>query len=615
MPSRRRFLAAATFGLAALPAFPAAQAAAPSGATAHPAAPRPRAVPAAPAADGDGAGRGGRRPNIVLVLADDLGYGQLGAYGQRLIRTPVLDELAAGGLRFTQAYSAGPVCAPSRASLLTGLHSGHARVRRNGDPRGVALGDDDTTFAEVLRARGYRTGLFGKWGFGPQRADQPSHPNWRGFEEFFGYITHRHAHEYFPEYLWHNGERVPLPENAGGRKGTYAVDLIEEHATAFVDAHADEPFLLLLTPNVPHAPSDIPAYDDYADRPWPEADRKHAAQVTRLDTLVGSVIAALRRHGVEQDTLLLVSSDNGPHEEGGVDPDLFDAAGPFKGYKRNLYEGGVRVPLIASWPGTLRPAVTDRVTPLTDVLPTVAELADAPAPRDIDGLSVAPLLARRPRPAPAHGHLYWQRLDGHRTSRADAADRGRLGRLAEAVRRDDWKAVRFAPATDRSAPDEQWEFELYDLAADPGETTDVHAEHPGVVAGLTALLRESWVETYRREGFGVRVAAPEPARPGEPVAVTATFTNASAHAWDGPRLGLTAPAGWRIRRTTPAGRGRLAPGESYETRWEVTPPPDAGDAPAVLVARATARHHGGPLRFDARTPVAPPAPATAAEAA
>ncbi|MGP4110392.1 sulfatase-like hydrolase/transferase [Streptomyces sp. 4N509B] len=607
MASRRHFLAAATFGLAALPALPAQSVAgtslAPHPTAAYPAASRPSVVPATAGPD---AAAGGRLPNIVLVLADDLGYGQLGSYGQQLIHTPTLDRLAAEGLRFTQAYSAGPVCAPSRASLLTGLHSGHARVRQNGDPRGVALGDDETTFAEVLRARGYRTACFGKWGFGPQRADQPSHPNWRGFEEFFGYVTHRHAHEYFPAYLWHNGERVALPENADGRKGTYAVDLIEERATAFIAEHADEPFLLLVTPNVPHAPSDIPETGEYADRPWSEANRKHAAQVTRLDTLVGSLVDALGRHGVEQDTLLLVSSDNGPHEEGGVDPDLFEAGGPFRGYKRNLYEGGVRVPLIAWWPGTVRPAVTDRVTPLVDVLPTVAELAGAPAPRDIDGLSAAALLSPRPGAAPEHGHLYWQRLDGHTTSRANAVDQGRLGRLAEAVRREDWKAVRFAPARDRSAPDESWEFELYDLATDPGETTDVHAEHPEVVAELTALLRASWVETHEREGFGVRVAAPDLARPGEPFTVTATFTNASARTWAEPRLGLTAPEGWRVRLAGPDRRRRLAPGAALVTRWQVTPPADAAEATttAVLRARGSARHQGGLVRYEARAALA-----------
>ncbi|MEU9361046.1 sulfatase-like hydrolase/transferase [Streptomyces sp. NPDC048301] len=224
MPTRRRFIAAAA-GLAAAPALTTRPAVA--GGT-------PESRPGRPQDD---------RPNIVVVLADDLGFGHLGSYGQRLIRTPTLDELASQGTRFTQAYAAAAVCAPSRASLLTGLHSGHAAVRQNpfGGPQG-SLGDDDTTFAEVLRARGYRTACIGKWGFGPDEAGQPSHPNWRGFEE---------SHQYHPEYLWHNGEKVELPENADGRKGTYAIDLIQSRANDFVTENASEPFLLYLTPNVP----------------------------------------------------------------------------------------------------------------------------------------------------------------------------------------------------------------------------------------------------------------------------------------------------------------------------------------------------------------------------
>ncbi|MEV6313089.1 sulfatase-like hydrolase/transferase [Streptomyces sp. NPDC051840] len=595
MPTRRRFIAAAA-GLAAAPALTARPAVA--GGT-------PQSRPGRPLDD---------RPNIVVVLADDLGFGHLGSYGQRLIRTPTLDELAAQGTRFTQAYAAAAVCAPSRASLLTGLHSGHAAVRQNpfGGPQG-SLGDDDTTFAEVLRARGYRTACIGKWGFGPDEAGQPSHPNWRGFEEFFGYIGHGHAHQYYPEYLWHNGEKVELPENVDGRKGTYAIDLIQSRANDFVTENAAEPFLLYLTPNVPHAPSDIPEAEEYADRPWPEADRKHAAQVTRLDTLVGSVVDTLRRHGIEERTLVLVTSDNGPHEEGKVDPDLFDANGPLKGYKRNLYEGGVRVPLIAWRPGTVGRAVTDRPTPLIDVLPTLAELAGAPAPRDIDGLSAAALLSRRPGTAPSHEHLYWYRNDPGSTARAKAVDRGRINRLAEAVRRDDWKAVRFAPARDRTAPDESWDLELYDLATDPGETTDLAAERPALVAELTELLRSSWSARYEREGFGVRLQAPPSAAPGEPLTVTATFTNASRRTWTDPGLALSAPRGWRIKPVPGRRRRSLAPGDALESRWEVTPPPGSTDVitPGLLHVRASARVRGVPVRYESRRTVTPPAPGAA----
>ncbi|MGP3970484.1 arylsulfatase [Streptomyces sp. 6N223] len=437
-------------------------------------------------------------PNVVLIAADDLGYGELGAYGQRLIRTPRLDELAAEGMRFTQAYSAAAVCAPSRGSLLTGLHTGHAAVRSN--PTAglqLPLGDADPTFPEMLRERGYRTACVGKWGFGPEEPYQPSHPNVRGFDEFFGYISHGHAHAYFPDYLWHNATRLRLPE------GGYAIDLIEQRALAFIRDAAEQgpgrrPFLLYLSPNVPHAPSVIPGADPAARayagrRAWKPADRGHAAQVTRLDRLVGAVVDELRRLRVARDTLVLFTSDNGPHEEGGTDPDFFDANGPLRGYKRNLYEGGIRVPLIAWRPGTIAPgAVAHRVTPLIDVMPTLAELAGAEAPGGLDGLSAAPLLAGGV--AADHDHLYWYRAGKAWTPRARAAERGRGDRLAEALRRGRWKAVRFAPGRERSAPDEAWDLELYDLATDPGETTDLAAARPDVAAELTALMRASWSE-------------------------------------------------------------------------------------------------------------------------
>ncbi|MGP3970483.1 arylsulfatase [Streptomyces sp. 6N223] len=484
MPTRRQFLAAsaastAIVGLDALPATPA--------------------TPATAARVHRVGGRPGHAPNVVLIAADDLGYGELGAYGQRLIRTPRLDQLAAEGLRFTQAYSAAAVCAPSRCSLLTGLHAGHAAVRENpfGGPQS-ALGDADTTFAEVLRERGYRTGIIGKWGFGPDEPDQPSHPNARGFDEFFGYIGHRHAHDYFPDYLWHNATRLPLPE------GGYAIDLFERRALAFLRERARgaraRPFLLYLSPNAPHAPSRIPGTDPATlaytgRRAWNPADRGHAAQVTRLDRLVGAVVDELRRLGLARETLVLVTSDNGPHEEGGTNPDLFDANGPLRGYKRNLYEGGIRVPLIAWRPGAIAPGtVSDRVTPLTDVMPTLAALAGASAPGPLDGVSAAPLLAGEgDGAADEHDdHLYWYRNDPGRTPRANAEEGGRIDRLAEALRLGDWKAIRYAPGRDRSARDELWDFELYDLAADPGETTNLATARPDLVTELTALLRASW---------------------------------------------------------------------------------------------------------------------------
>ncbi|MFF0217791.1 sulfatase-like hydrolase/transferase [Streptomyces vinaceus] len=593
MPTRRHFIAgsAATLGLAALPAAPEAL--------------------AAPVADpGAAASAGTATPNLVVILADDLGHGDLGAYGQKLITTPRIDRLAAEGLRFTDAYSTAAVCAPSRCSLLTGLHTGHSAVRANPDGVPGALKAGDTTFAEVLRARGYRTAVIGKWGFGPEEGDQPSHPNSRGFEEFYGYIDHGHAHEYYPQYLWHNGAKEAIAANAGGAKGAYAPQLIEQRALDFIDDHAAEPFLLFLTPTVPHAPSDIPDVGAYASRTWSQQNKGHAAQITHFDSLVGKVTDRLRALGIAENTVVLVTSDNGPHEEGGVNPDLFDANGPLRGYKRNLYEGGIRVPLIAWSPGRIGAGTTSRPTSLTDVLPTLAELAGAPAPADVDGLSAAPLLAGSPNAA-RHDHFYWYRDERGVTSRANAEDGGRATWLAEALRKDDWKAVRFAPVRDHALPDAQWQVELYDLASDPGERRDVAAANPSVVTGLVALMRSSWVDTYVRRPFGVRAQIQGPAVPGQPFTVAATLANGSAKAWTGALLALRAPAGWQVQAATATGAAQLAPGAALTTSWRVTPP--AAAAPGTqwpLTVEGTAQSPTGPLRFSVpeRVSTVPAAP-------
>ncbi|MFD5340659.1 sulfatase-like hydrolase/transferase [Streptomyces hawaiiensis] len=571
MPSRRQFLSgsAAALALATLPGAPTAAAATTTA---------------------------GRAPNIVLVLADDLGWSELGSYGQKLIDTPRLDELAAQGLRFTRAYAPAAVCAPSRCSLLTGLHTGHATVRQNpfSGPQGSLL-EGDTTFAEVLRSRGYRTACIGKWGFGPDLADQPSHPNARGFEEFYGYINHGHAHEYYPTYLWHNGQKVDIPENANGAMGTYAPDLMEQRALDFIDVHSTEPFLLFLTPTLPHAPSDIPHADQYAGESWSSADKKHAAQVTRLDTMVGRVVDRLKALGIAQDTLVLIASDNGPHEEGGVNPNTFDANGPLRGIKRNLYEGGVRVPLIAWQPGKVRVGSTDRPTPLTDLLPTFAQLAGAPAPSDIDGISVVSLLSSTS--SQWHNHLYWMRNDPYSSTLSGQADSGRWNRVAEAVRKGPLKAVRFAPARDRTAPDSQWHFELYDLATDPGEATNIAASRPTDVAAMTALMRSSWVDKYIRKAFGLNLKGPGLAIPGKTFTVSATVGNASTSTWTNPLVTLTAPTGWQVRATTPTTQPQIAAGGSSVVTWEVTPPSAAAPAPVTLRAEATATYNGNPVKF------------------
>ncbi|MDT9700487.1 sulfatase-like hydrolase/transferase [Streptomyces sp. P17] len=587
MPSRRRFLTAA----AAVPVAATAVTACEEGDKARPA-PDGKHASAVPAGQS-----GSGRLNFVVILADDLGYGELGSYGQKLIRTPRLDALAAEGLRFTDAYATAPVCAPSRCSVLTGLHAGHATVRENpwGPGGQGALTDRDFTFAEALRSLGYRTGVFGKWGFGPEQPDQPSHPNSRGFEEFYGYIDHRHAHDYFPEYLWHNGTRQEIPANRGDAREIYAPDLLKERALAFLDAHRAEPFLLYLTPTLPHAPSQTPDDGEYGDRPWPGPDRRHAAQITTFDSLVGDVVDRLTRLGVAGRTLVLITSDNGPHEEGGTNPDLFDANGPLRGYKRNLYEGGIRVPLIAWSPRHIPAGTTDRPTPLTDLLPTLADLAGAPAPTDVDGLSLAPLLRGSDDPA-RHNSLYFYRNHSGVTPRSDAVDRGRGRRLAEALRRGDLKAVRFAPGQDRGAPDEEWDVELYDLSRDPGEENDLASARPAQADALVRLMRDSWSPAHPREPFGLTL---EVTGQGPEFTLTATLANGSARPWTTPRLTLRAPGGWDIQALDPLTAPVLRAGDELTVRWRITPAQVTSDT--TLACRATARHAGEEVTYLART--------------
>ncbi|MFF4895117.1 sulfatase-like hydrolase/transferase [Streptomyces sp. NPDC001068] len=581
MPSRRRFLTGAAAAPVALTSVTACE----DGDAAQPAARGRHTVSPAAAAP---AGRtASNRLNFVVILADDLGYGEVGVYGQRLMHTPRLDALAAEGLRFTQAYAAAPVCAPSRCSMFTGLHSGHATVRNNpwGPGGQGALTDQDFTFAEALRALGYRTGLIGKWGFGPNAPGQPSHPNSRGFEEFHGYLTHHHAHDYFPAYLWHNGTREEIPDNQGGAQRVYAPDLLSEHALQFVRTHRDEPFLLCLTPTVPHAPSKDPHPGEYADRPWTGPNKRHAAQVTTFDTQVGDVVDELTALGLADRTVVLVTSDNGPHEEAGTDPDLFDGNGPLRGYKRNLYEGGIRVPLIAWSPRHVRSGTTDRPTPLTDLLPTLADLAGAPAPTDVDGLSVAPLLRGSAHPA-RHDSLYFYRNHAGVTARQDAVDHGRGDRLAEALRRGDLKAVRFAPGRSLRAPDDQWDVELYDLARDPGEEHDLAAARPAQADALVRLMRASWAPVYPRRPFGVTL---EVGGGEAEFDVTATLANGSARPWHAARLTLDVPSGWPVHAQGPAGTDRLDPGERLTAHWRVGRP--RVSTATTLTCRGTA-HHG-----------------------
>ncbi|HEX30232.1 TPA: N-acetylgalactosamine-6-sulfatase, partial [Candidatus Poribacteria bacterium] len=292
---------------------------------------------------------GDRKPNIIFILADDLGYGDLGCYGQRLIETPNIDALAAEGIRFTQCYAGSTVCAPSRCALMTGFHTGHARVRGN---KLIPLRPRDVTVAEILKGAGYTTAIIGKWGLG--EPGTTGVPNLKGFDEWFGYLNQRRAHNYYPEYLWRNTEKYWIKGNMNGKKGVYSHDLFTEEALKFIRRNRGNPFFLYLAYTIPHANNElgrktgngmeVPSDEPYSDRSWPQVEKNFAAMVTRMDRDVGRIVSLLKELGIDGETVIFFSSDNGPHREGGHDPKFFKSSGPLRGIKRDLYEGGIRVP-------------------------------------------------------------------------------------------------------------------------------------------------------------------------------------------------------------------------------------------------------------------------------
>jgi len=415
-----------------------------------------------------------QRPNIVFILADDLGIGDLGCYGQKQIATPNIDKLAAQGTRFTQAYSGATVCAPSRCSLMTGKHQGHATVRGNRSPE-IAIQPDEVTIAEVCKMAGYTTGMFGKWGIGGPAT--LGRPNAQGFDEWFGYPSQVHAHLFYPEHLWHNETEVFLRKNFNGAKGEYAPDTILAKGLEFIDRNRAHSFFLYLPFTVPHTNNElgsqkgdgmeVPDYGSYKDKQWANPEKGFAAMVERLDVAVGSVMAKLAEHNLDRNTLVIFTSDNGSHQEGGHKVDFFDSNGPYKGWKRDLYEGGIHVPMLARWPGHVPEGkVSDQIWAFWDVLPTVAELVGVPAPKGIDGISMANALLGKPQQN--HEYLYWE-----------FHERG----FDQAVRMDRWKGVK------RSA--NQGRVELYDMPADIGETKDVAAAHPDIAKRMEQIMQEA----------------------------------------------------------------------------------------------------------------------------
>jgi arylsulfatase A-like enzyme len=427
------------------------------------------------------------RPNLVLIVTDDLGYGDLGCYGQEQLATPNIDRLAAEGRRYTQFYAGSTVCAPSRCVLMTGLHTGHALIRGNGKQD---LRPEDETLAEVLHAAGYRTGCFGKWGIGHEGTD--GMPTRQGFDRFFGYLDQSHAHNYYPSFLIDGERRVALDnvvpnegeygQGVASEKRQYSHDLIMDRALSFLDEESDAPFFLYLPWTLPHANNqagkagmEVPELGSFAERDWPAPEQGFAAMLALIDRDVGRVLAKLEATGQASDTLVLFTSDNGPHNEGGHDAEFFESRGPLRGTKRSLTEGGIRVPLIARWPGQVAAgSVSAHIGAFQDFLPTFAELARAAdhLPARHDGLSFAPdLLARGEQRS--HEYLYWAFYEGG---------------CAQALRVGRWKAVQqpFKSAV-----------RLYDLDADLGENEDVAAQHPQVVADMQATMRAAYTPSQR----------------------------------------------------------------------------------------------------------------------
>jgi arylsulfatase A-like enzyme len=436
-------------------------------------------------------------PNIIYILADDLGYGDLSCYGQELFRTPNIDQLAAQGLLFTQHYSGSTVCAPSRSALMTGQHTGHTFVRGNKEvqPEGqYPLPDESYTLAEALKAAGYTTGAFGKWGLGYPGSE--GDPNRQGFDTFYGYNCQRMGHHYYPYHLWSNQDSIVLEANAGKQKGAYGPELIHREALKFITENKEQPFFLFRPIIIPHAELIAPdsvmeqylgkfepevqyqGYDEgprYRKGPYESQEHAHAAFVAMihiLDRQVGEIVQTLDELGLSENTLIIFTSDNGPHLEGGADPEYFNSNGPLKGFKRDLYEGGIRVPMIAKWPGKVPAGSrTDHISAFWDLFPTLAELTHITAPENTDGISFLPTLLGKPAEQEKHKYLYWE-----------FHEQG--GRLA--VRKDKWKAVKYEVLEKPEAP-----LELYDLSTDIGEEKNLAAQFPEVAAEMQRIMEQA----------------------------------------------------------------------------------------------------------------------------
>lgn len=430
-----------------------------------------------------------KKPNIVFIFADDLGYGDVGCYGQQKIETPNIDMLAKRGLRFTNFYAGSTVCAPSRASLMTGLHTGHTPVRGNKgfQPEGqTPLPDSVVTIATLLQQNGYATGAFGKWGMG--YITTSGDPNRKGFDQFFGYNCQSLAHNYYPDHLWNNHERIDFKPGVK-TDSVYSADYIHKHAMQFLAKNHQKPFFAFLPYTLPHGdvivPHDSlyryyirkfneqplkerPSHYSNTGRPFePYPHAAFASMVSRLDRYVGDVVKLLEQKGLAENTLIIFSSDNGPHRENGGDPEFFNSNRGLRGIKRDLYEGGIRVPFIAYWKGKIKPGTTNKVAALWDLHPTFTDLAGIKLSSKVDGMSLMPTFKGKTQSD--HEFLYWEFHEQN-------------GR--QAVRWKNWKGVRLNVSKDANSP-----IELYDLQKDPTEKINLADRHPDVVKKIGEIIK------------------------------------------------------------------------------------------------------------------------------
>ena len=424
---------------------------------------------------------GDAKPNIIFILADDLGYGDVGCFGQKQIKTPNIDRMAAEGMKLTHFYAGSTVCAPSRCVLMTGLHTGHCYVRGNAKSN---LRPEDITVAEVLKKAGYVNGLSGKWGLGHEGSSGV--PTRKGFDSFFGYLDQTHAHNYYPTFLVRNETRVPLKnivpkegnvgQGSASKKVDYVPDLVIADALEFIDGNKDKPFFLYFATTLPHANNEagameIPDLGDYTDKDWPQTQKAHAAMVTRMDSDVGKILERLKQHGIDDKTIVIFTSDNGPHKEGGNNPAFNQSSGPFRGTKRDFTDGGIRVPTVVRWPGKIKAgSSSEHLGYFGDFMATAAELAGVECPRNMDSISFLPTLLGDTEKQKQHEFLYWEFYEGGSW---------------QAVRMGDWKLAR--------KPMLKGKLELYNLKNDIREESNVADAHPEIVAKALKFMEQAHV--------------------------------------------------------------------------------------------------------------------------